>query len=114
MSVRTVVVVAINSSEESESVSAQLCLTLCDPMDCSTRLLHPCNFPGKNTGVGCHFLLQGNLPNPGFKPSCLYCRQLLYHLSHQERLLVFNILLADAQTLFLPPEKSHEGKKRER
>ena len=23
----------------------------------STRLLHPCNFPGKNTGVGCHFLL---------------------------------------------------------
>ena len=22
------------------------------------RLLHPCNFPGKNTGVGCHFLLQ--------------------------------------------------------
>ena len=23
-----------------------------------TRLLHPWNFPGKNTGVGCHFLLQ--------------------------------------------------------
>ena len=23
-----------------------------------TRLLCPCNFPGKNTGVGCHFLLQ--------------------------------------------------------
>ena len=22
-----------------------------------TRLLHPWNFPGKNTGVGCHFLL---------------------------------------------------------
>ena len=22
-----------------------------------TRLLHPCDFPGKNTGVGCHFLL---------------------------------------------------------
>ena len=22
-----------------------------------TRLLHPCNFPGKNTGMGCHFLL---------------------------------------------------------
>ena len=22
-----------------------------------TSLLHPCNFPGKNTGVGCHFLL---------------------------------------------------------
>ena len=28
-------------------------------------------FPGKNTGVGCHFLLQGNLPNPGIKPASL-------------------------------------------
>ena len=24
-----------------------------------TRLLYPCNFPGKNTRVGCHFLLWG-------------------------------------------------------
>ena len=24
-------------------------------------------FPGRNTGVGCHFL-QGNLPNPGIEP----------------------------------------------
>ena len=32
---------------------------LCDPMNCKpTRLLHPWDFPGKNTGVGCHFLLQ--------------------------------------------------------
>ena len=23
-----------------------------------TRLPHPWNYPGKNTGVGCHFLLQ--------------------------------------------------------
>ena len=26
-------------------------------------------FSGKNTGVGCHFLLQGNFPNPGIKPA---------------------------------------------
>ena len=26
------------------------------------------DFPGKNTRVGCHALLQGNLPNPGIKP----------------------------------------------
>ena len=26
------------------------------------------DFPGKNTGVGCHSLLQGNLPNPGTEP----------------------------------------------
>ena len=28
----------------------------------STRLFGPCNFPGENTGVGCHFLLQGVFP----------------------------------------------------
>ena len=26
-----------------------------------TRLLRPCNFPGKKTGVGCHFLLQDSM-----------------------------------------------------
>ena len=34
--------------------SLQSCPTLCEP----TRLLHPWDSPGKNTGVGCHFLLQ--------------------------------------------------------
>ena len=44
-------------------VLSHLCLTLCYPMDCSpTRLLCPWNFPGKNTGVGCHALLQGIFP----------------------------------------------------
>ena len=33
-----------------------------------TRLLCLWDSLGKNTGVGCHFLLQGNLPNPGVKP----------------------------------------------
>ena len=31
-------------------------------------LPHPWEFPGKNTGVGCHSLLQGIFPNPGIKP----------------------------------------------
>ena len=40
-------------------VYAQLWVTLCNPLNCSL----PCSsihgiFPGKNTGVGCHFLLQ--------------------------------------------------------
>ena len=30
-----------------------------------TRLLCPWNFPSKNTGVGCHFLLQGIFPTQG-------------------------------------------------
>ena len=31
-------------------------------------LLHPWNFPGTNTGISCHFLLQGNLPDLGTEP----------------------------------------------
>ena len=37
--------------------------------------------PGKNTGVGYHFLLQGIFPTQGSNPSLLHCRQMLYHLS---------------------------------
>ena len=37
----------------------QSCPTLCDPIDGSpARLPRPWDSPGKNTGVGCHFLLQ--------------------------------------------------------
>ena len=38
--------------------SLQSCLTLCDPIEEPTRLPCPWDSPGKNTGVGCHFLLQ--------------------------------------------------------
>ena len=34
----------------------QSCPTLCNPID---RLSRPWDSPGKNTGVSCHFLLQG-------------------------------------------------------
>ena len=46
-------------------------------------LLHPRDFPSKNTGMGCHFLLQGIFPTQGSNPGLLHCRQTLYHLSHQ-------------------------------
>ena len=37
---------------------AQLCLTLCNPMTAACQAPLPVEFfPGKNTGVGCHFLL---------------------------------------------------------
>ena len=48
-----------------------------------TRLLCPWDFPGKNTGVGCHFLLQGIFLTQGSNSGLLHCRQILYHLSHQ-------------------------------
>ena len=50
-----------------------------------TRLLRPWDFPGKSTGMGCHFLLQGIFPTQGSNPSLPHCRQMLYSLSHQGR-----------------------------
>ena len=38
--------------------SLQSCLTLRDPIDGSPPGSHPWDPPGKNSGVGCHFLLQ--------------------------------------------------------
>ena len=41
------------------AASLQSCPTLCDPIDGSPPgSPHPWDSPGKNTGVGCHFLLQ--------------------------------------------------------
>ena len=63
---------------------AQLCPTLCNPMDYSPpgSSVHG-DSPGKNTGVGCHALLQGIFPAQGSKSGSSHCRQILYHLSHQ-------------------------------
>ena len=63
---------------------AQSCPTLCDLMDCSLSgsSVH-WDSPGKNTGVGCHALLQGIFPTQGSNQGVLHCRRILYHLSHQ-------------------------------
>ena len=55
----------------------QLCPTLCDPMDYSLLVssVHG-DSPGKNSGVGCHALLQGIFPIQGSNPGLPYCRQL--------------------------------------
>ena len=64
----------------------QLCPTLWDPMDCSPPgpSIHE-YFPGKNTRVGCHSLLQGIFPTQESNPDLLHYRQTLYHLSHKGR-----------------------------
>ena len=53
-------------------IHGQSCLTLCDPTDYSTRFLCQWNFPGKNTGVGYHFLLQEIFPTQGSNLSVLH------------------------------------------
>ena len=49
----------------------QPCPTLCHHKDCNLPGLSPWNFPGKNTGVGCPFLLQGIFLTQGLNPSFL-------------------------------------------
>ena len=50
----------------------KLCPTLCEPPGLyPARFLCPWSFPGKNTRVGCHFLLQGIFPDPGTEPVSL-------------------------------------------
>ena len=63
--------------------ATQLCLTLCDPMEEPAMLLWPWDSPGKNTGKGCHSLLQGIFLTQGLNPGLWHCRQILYQLSHQ-------------------------------
>ena len=47
---------------------AQLCRTLQFNGLQPVPLLCPWNSPGKSTGVGCHFHLQGDVPNPETEP----------------------------------------------
>ena len=51
---------------------AKLCLTICDPMDCSPpRILCPWDSSGKSTGVGCPSLFQGIFLTQGSNPHLL-------------------------------------------
>ena len=61
----------------------QLCPTLCDPRPVAHQAPMSTDFPGKDTGAGSHFLLQGIFPAHGSNPVLLHCRQILYHLSYQ-------------------------------
>ena len=57
---------------------AQLCPILCDPV-----VLCPCDFPGKNTGAGCHFLLQGVFLTQGSNPCLLHWQVDSLPLNHK-------------------------------
>ena len=63
---------------------SKLCLTLGDLMDCGLpgSSAHGDSL-GKNTRVGCHFLLQGIFPTQGLNPGGLHCRPYPYQLSYE-------------------------------
>ena len=50
------------------------------------RLLCPWNSLGKNTGVGCHSLLQKIFPTQALNSGPLHCRQFLYRLNNRSNL----------------------------
>ena len=56
-------------------------------------LLHPWDSSDKNTRVGCHALLPGFFLTQGLNPDLLHCRQILFHLSYQEALTIFILLI---------------------
>ena len=63
---------------------AKSCLTLWDPVDCSPPGSCPWDFPGKNTGVGSHSLLQGIFPTQGPNLRLLPWQTNSFLLSHWE------------------------------
>ena len=67
---------------------AQSCPTLMP-----ARLLCPGDSLGKNTGVGCHALLQGIFPTQGLNPDLLHCRQFLYPIMTNNITLIILIIL---------------------
>ena len=62
---------------EQDDMRAQSHLTLCDPVDCTRQAPLSMEFSTKNTGVGCHSLLQGIFLTQGSNPyllSLLHCQ----------------------------------------
>ena len=51
--------------------SLQSCLTLCNTTDCRSPGFSVHGILQQDTGVGCHVLLQGDLPDPGIEPASL-------------------------------------------
>ena len=75
-------------------------------------------FPAKNTGIGCHFLLQGIFLTQGSNLGLLHCRQTIYHLSHQRRIskviYLIGVIAQSSLTIcdpvdFSPPGSSARG-----
>ena len=79
----------------------QSCLTLCGLLDYSPpgSSIHG-DSPGKNTGGGCHALLQGISPTQELNQGLQHCRQTLYQLSYQGSSKLTNSITLSIPFLF--------------
>ena len=73
---------------------------LVTPWTVATRLLCPWNSLGKNTVVGCHFLLHRIFLTQGLNPGLPHCRQTLYRLSNQGSPLAGSLFILTTLTQF--------------
>ena len=84
--------------------------TLCD-LDCSPPGSSVWDSPGKNTGVGCHFLLQGIFQTQGSNPDLLRLscigRWVLYHQLHLGSLSVILPTSNSFSSLLSPYTHTH-------
>ena len=79
--------VTISSRAMHMGLVTKLCPTVCNSMYCSPPALFPWDFPCKNTGVGCHFLLQRIFLIQGLNPRFPHCRWILYCWAPGEALI---------------------------
>ena len=80
---------------------AQWCLTLSTPWAVAHQAPLSMGFPGKNTGVGCHFLLQGIFPTWGLNPHLLHWQANSVPLSLLGSPLITGLLGNSCQDLVL-------------
>jgi len=83
-------------------------------MTCSIQFLCSWGSLGKNTGVGRHSLLWGNLPAQGLNPGLQHSWQMLYHLSYKGRLILYcalKYLLRVNLILSVLPTNTHTHRK---
>ena len=64
-------------------------------------LLCPWASPGKNTGVGCHALLQRIFPTQGLNLGLPHCRQILYHLRATREAHLFSLYTTKSPFIYI-------------
>ena len=87
---------------------SESCLTICNPMELFPPGSCPWNFPGKNTGVSCCFLLQ-DLPDPGIELVSLASAALAGRLFTTRAIWEATMSFVNPGVLFLPPLWWREG-----
>ena len=68
----SIIVVCLCVDEETVHACSVMSDSFATPGLCPAGLLCPWNSPGKNTGLGCHFLLQEIFPTQGSNLSLLH------------------------------------------